>query len=137
MSETEGTSTVNEEEKTPQPRESSYGRPPLRLWFSLTREVGRSNLSLSHPLGLVPGITGKFYSTRETCQGKPDFEAVNKAYDSGPKQKFSGFNPPLESHKYGWYSGVSFTDVDILRDRRINYHKRTSPMFKMPTVVNK
>lgn len=63
MSETEGTSTVVDEEKTPQPQKVPHGRPPFRLRFSLTRELGRSNLSPSHPFGLGNYLYKLLYNT--------------------------------------------------------------------------
>ncbi|RZF40993.1 hypothetical protein LSTR_LSTR006296 [Laodelphax striatellus] len=114
------------------------GRPPFKVWFSLAREAGRSSVSSSHPLGLVRGITGKFYSLRESsCQSEPDVDAVNRAYDSGPKQKFPGHHPPLESHRIGWYQDVKFHDVKTLKDRNFNFHRRTQEMFKIPVLTKK
>lgn len=47
----------------------------------------------------VHAVTGKFYSIRESsCEQEPDVEAVNRAYNTGPRERFQ--SPRLESHRY-------------------------------------
>lgn len=37
----------------------------------------------------------------------------------------------LHFFRLGWYYDVKFTPIELLRDRRFNFHKRTSDIIKL------
>ncbi|CAH0771665.1 unnamed protein product [Bemisia tabaci] len=132
MTQVESTSPEEKpRQNQPEDSQKTRGKLPFKVWFHEVHVPGRSNISPAHPLSHVDEIAGKFYSKYhfDTEVNDAILTEVLKSYEAGPREKYP--EPLLESQRLGWYYDVKFTPIELLRDRRFNFHKRTSDIIKL------
>ncbi|XP_020285015.1 uncharacterized protein LOC109855308 [Pseudomyrmex gracilis] len=93
-------------------------RPPFKLCFSQSQQIGRSDASKTN----VNVVTPKFYS-REFARNAENAsdEKIATERDRNPRDLYQW--PLLTSHTYGWWH-----DKGVHPKNRFDFHKRTSDL---------